>query len=270
MTIAETISARLTLDTSDFNRGILEAIMILRQLTSESSGSSTMFAGLNSAVSSVAGTLAGRFVNALAGGSQSVNSFAVNALKAMLGASTGVGQSMNAIISSVFSIATAAPGAAARSETIANLIKKPFQSLEGSVFGIMSNVGQGLINGLNARRGQIIATAKGIANAAIGTLRSVLRIASPSKVMRTIGEQTAQGFALGLGDMHPDIVRRAGMMANAVAGQNYAYDEGALRSGDGMSALADRLDSLISLLSGGEQVMQVDGRAFARLIREYS
>ena len=134
----------------------------------------------------------------------------------------------------------------------------------------MSNVGQGLINGLNARRGQIIATAKGIANAAISTLRSVLRIASPSKVMRTIGEQTAQGFALGLGDMQPDIVRRAGMMANAVAGQNYAYAEGGLRSGDGMSALADRIDSLISLLSGGEQVMQVDGRAFARLIREYS
>lgn len=271
MTTAGTIAASLTLDISEFNRGILEAMRLMLGLSEAGLGSTTVLGQLSEIIGVAAGLLSKQLVNSLESSNNGFGNFSLNVIKLMAGTAFSIGQSIDKIISEIFSIENSAPAAAQKSEVIADSIKRPFQSLEGSAYSIMSNVGQGFANGLNAKKSLIISTASGIANSAIKTLKSVLRIASPSKVMRTIGEQTAQGFALGIGDMQGDIARSAGMMADAVTGQRRAAGERAGAGGDSFSALTGRLDALISLLSsGGEQVMQVDGRAFARLVREYS
>lgn len=57
---------------------------------------------------------------------------------------------------------------------------------------------QGLINGINAMRGAVMAAAQSIASAAAASVNSALKIHSPSRVMVESGEYTGQGLAKGM------------------------------------------------------------------------
>lgn len=244
---------------------------ILLGLAETSGTTGSVMGELNTKLSAVAAVLAGRFITSLNGSGEGIRSFASLAVTALSGASAFIGTSAGDIIGSILSIGNCAPEAGAKSGSVAESIKAPFLALKTSAFSIMSNVGQGLINGLNSKKPFLVSAAKSMANITVNTMKSILRIASPSKVMRSIGEQTAQGFALGIDGMQSSIIRSAGVMAGSVTGYSYASGAGNAHAGDNLSSLTSRLDTLISMLSeGGEQVMQVDGRAFARLVREYS
>ncbi|MBQ4313440.1 MAG: hypothetical protein IJC18_04435, partial [Clostridia bacterium] len=39
--------------------------------------------------------------------------------------------------------------------------------------------------------------------------------------------------------------------------------------GGELHSLAEKIDALLDYLAGGEQVMQIDGRTFGRIVREY-
>ena len=130
-----------------------------------------------------------------------------------------------------------------------------------------------------------MAVARSIASAVTSTIKSALSIASPSKVTRRLGAYTAEGFALGIGDMLPDVGGEAAALAETVTGRlsGTAYSAAAMSSapvatavrvgnahdGDGMSGITSRLDRLIDYLTTTEQSVRVDGRDFGRVVREY-
>jgi len=265
---AGTIAAYLELDTKQFNRGLGEAMQRLIQFAQSGSLGQAAMVMLGHSAGSTANMLNGSFIGAVGESTRKFWKSAQSYIASMSGVSYNVAVKAGETRKSLLSIGDNTGEVAAKSRAVAAAIKAPFQSLSSSAYTVMSNVGAGLNRGLADKRSLILSTAKNIANSVVGTLRSVLKIASPSKVMRQIGEYTAQGLAIGIETSVPDVERSAQALARSITDRRYA-PSGTGGQGDVLS-LAGRLDSLISLLSDSEQVMMVDGRAFARLIREYS
>jgi hypothetical protein len=61
-----------------------------------------------------------------------------------------------------------------------------------------ANLVDGLVEGITAGVGRVIAAVKGLGQSAMATLKSTLGIASPSKVFAEFGSFTAEGFAQGV------------------------------------------------------------------------
>lgn len=61
-----------------------------------------------------------------------------------------------------------------------------------------ANTGAGFIKGLSSQRGSIMNYASGLAKAAMNSMRSYLKIKSPSRVAMEIGEYTGEGFSIGM------------------------------------------------------------------------
>lgn len=81
----------------------------------------------------------------------------------------------------------------------------------------------GLVQGISNGTGMVIEAVKNLGGSAIGALKGVLGIASPSKVMMTMGVQTGEGFNQGLEASAPDAETAAGVMAGgAMAGASSA------------------------------------------------
>ena len=189
--------------------------------------------------------------------------------KAAKAAAAGVEANIISIKTSIASLGTVPASAGKTGKEIAAAIKTPLSGLPTAAYSIMTNVGASLNKGLAAKKNVIISTAADLASSVTKTMKSALKIASPSKVMRKIGEQTGQGLAIGLEDIRPEVSRQANMLAGSITGQGYAAGVQS-NSTEGIASLAEKLDRIISLVAGGEQAFMVDGRAFARLIKEYS
>lgn len=102
-------------------------------------------------------------------------------------------------------------GAATMSHGVIGELQKP-----GAQAGTLgSNAAIGLANGINAGAGAAISAARALAAAVTNTLRSALRIASPSKVMAELGGYTAEGFAYGIERGISQVERASGNMAAA-------------------------------------------------------
>ena len=270
MIYAGTIASYLTIESSEFNRGIGEALRLLADLCASGVRSQGALGMLGSAAGSTAAYLTGSLVSALFGAVTGLSGTASATGETAEKMRTKMAWAVLGMQGSLSALGGAASVAGGHTRQIAAAVEAQLTKLKGSAYSIMSNVGSSLNAGLASKRSAIVSTAAGIADSVTRTIKSALKIASPSKVMRRLGEQTAQGFAVGLDDIRPDVSRRAGLIADAVTGADYSA--GAVRGtnvGD-LSALAERLDALISVLADGGQTMQVDGRAFARLIREYS
>lgn len=63
---------------------------------------------------------------------------------------------------------------------------------------IGANMIQGLINGIMGMGGQLVGSLSGLVKNAIASAKSVLGIASPSKVFEDLGSFTGEGFAIGV------------------------------------------------------------------------
>ena len=72
--------------------------------------------------------------------------------------------------------------------------------LSTRLYGIGQQAMNGLIAGLNSRRGAVVATVASIVNEASATVTLNLQIASPSKLWRKYGAFTVDGFVLGIKD----------------------------------------------------------------------
>lgn len=79
------------------------------------------------------------------------------------------------------------------------------------------NFGNGIINGLNAVRTNIVETARNLARSAINTVNSELGIHSPSTVMMESGENTGIGFVNGLKSMIPSIFTTSELLGQSAA-----------------------------------------------------
>lgn len=83
-------------------------------------------------------------------------------------------------------------------DRISSGIRSGFAGLPDYLRGVGYNAGEGLYDGLASWGGSLNQLARNIANAVSATLRNVLQIRSPSKVMEQIGMYTGEGIEVGL------------------------------------------------------------------------
>jgi phage-related protein len=74
----------------------------------------------------------------------------------------------------------------------------------------------GLLNGLRAKAGEILAFFRNLINNAVNSVLDALGIASPSKVFAEIGKEVGNGFIAGLTGITPAVIDAADAMARAV------------------------------------------------------
>jgi len=93
------------------------------------------------------------------------------------------------------------------------------RELPGIVLNALGNLGnlltsagadivRGLINGLTSKLGELRSAASKIADTVSGTVGKLLDINSPSRVMRDQGNDTMDGYVLGIADRIPDLRRQ--------------------------------------------------------------
>lgn len=98
------------------------------------------------------------------------------------------------------------------------------------LYGAGVQAAQGLVAGLESQRGAIEALMVSIAMSIQAAIKGALAIQSPSKVMRSIGQQTGQGAVLGLGDKIPAMEAQArrfaiASMPRVAAGANFSSQQ---------------------------------------------
>ena len=78
-------------------------------------------------------------------------------------------------------------------------------------------LGDGVASGINSRVSSVRAAAGGLTRAAIGAMKTVAMIQSPSKKARKeVGQQIGEGEVLGLEDKIPDVKKASEKLINAI------------------------------------------------------
>lgn len=107
----------------------------------------------------------------------------------------GFGKEFNRIVGRAREIAGQIPGA----------VTTGLGNLGNLLVSAGGDIIQGLINGISGKLGRLREIASQAASIVSGTVKSVLGISSPSKVMREEGRDTMDGYILGLNDRLPDL-----------------------------------------------------------------
>lgn len=304
--LTNSVAAVAQLMTHDLSGASMSAGQAISGLCTLSEKADTAFGNIQRTASAVASALGLSSIGAAA----AVKTAAAGASTALASAADRARSSSGSVTSSLAGMATGAAnsfssaansaellgGAQTRSIAAAAGIRTGVTTQLGGLVGasrtIMMQVGAGMASGLSSKAGSIMAVASGIAGRVVATLRTALRISSPSRVTRSLGQYTGEGLALGIGDMQNDVARQAAALAQTAAqamalppdgaalavpqitapqyvgGKAAAEGAGAL-SGEAIESLTRRLDDIIDRMASTEQIMQVDGRSFGRLVREY-
>lgn len=90
--------------------------------------------------------------------------------------------------------------------------------LPGKMLGFGKDIIQGLINGIKAKISAVTDAVKNIAGTITGKIKSILGIGSPAKELIYLGEDTGEGFAIGIENMAKRAANAASGMAQGVAG----------------------------------------------------
>ena len=77
-------------------------------------------------------------------------------------------------------------------------IKNAFTSLPSQMMSIGKNIIDGLINGIKSKVSGVVNAVKDIGSKITGKVKSILGIASPSRVMKAYGAYTSEGLAIGI------------------------------------------------------------------------
>jgi len=126
-------------------------------------------------------------------------------------------------------------------------------------------LGDGLVRGINSRRGAVAAAAARLARAAVAAVRSAIREGSPSKVMHRSGAYFAQGFANGIADSTHLVRSSALSLADAAvdaAGTTLPAGRSAVPAAAPQPIDYDKLAASMARL---QMNLQLDGRNLARL-----
>lgn len=97
--------------------------------------------------------------------------------------------------------------AVARIATIPQGILNVLGGMGSLLFSIGQDIIQGMINGITSKIGGIIAAARAVADAIPSTVRGLLDIGSPSKVMIGVGDDVMAGLLKGIADAGPALRR---------------------------------------------------------------
>ncbi len=87
-----------------------------------------------------------------------------------------------------------------KASEIVNNFKSYFEELPSKLWSIGTQIVDGLKNGITERWSNLTSTINNKVNNMVSGVKSALRIASPSKVFKEIGEFTAEGFDIGFED----------------------------------------------------------------------
>lgn len=109
--------------------------------------------------------------------------------------------------------------------TVAQRVINAMRSALQSMSSIGSWAMQGFVNGMESRRGSVMATASSIANAAANTISSALDVGSPSRLLKKIGAWTGEGLALGLESAKGVVTKAANTLAEIPAGISISFDD---------------------------------------------
>ena len=142
-----------------------------------------------------------------------------------------------------------------------------------SFTGIGGNVVSGILSGLNDKAPSLMSRARSLATGIAGVIGGALRINSPSKVMIPMGEAVAEGMEVGLMQGAKGLYETASAISLETAetlgsistrGVNYTSVH-SMNYGDRL----DRLLDAVERLADSQTTMEIDGRPFGRLVREY-
>ena len=156
-----------------------------------------------------------------------------------------------------------------------NGIMQSMVTAAGSVSftGIGGNVVSGILSGLNDKAPSLMNRARSLATGIAGVIGGALRINSPSKVMIPMGQAVAEGMEVGLLNGAGSLYETASAISLETAealggissrGLNYASVH-SMNYGDRL----DRLLDAVERLADSQTTMEIDGRPFGRLVREY-
>lgn len=147
-----------------------------------------------------------------------------------------------------------------------------YDSLPADMRKTMDDTVEGMRRALERGKPKVLAVAKSIALGIPSVSRQTLQVQSPSRVMMAIGKHTTEGMELGMKQGKDSLYRTASEIstdtADVLAGisrARYDYQTPTTDYGDRL----DRLLDAVERLTASEPVMQVDGRPFGRLVREY-
>lgn len=110
------------------------------------------------------------------------------------------------------------------SVSIVSTMSQMKSSIDGlDLYSTGINVMNGLINGMESRRGGLISTAQSIAQTVKNTMNNALDIHSPSRELYKTGVYTGLGQINGMKDTLPEIQQTANNMADASIPENDKY-----------------------------------------------
>lgn len=159
---------------------------------------------------------------------KSINNI-TNSLKGLVKVANSAGKQFSTILAQNFSLASKSAKTSTTqltssftigmtkilflTKTTASGIKNSFSSLNLYSSGV--NIMDGLLNGINAKRGVIMSTAQSIAREISTTINTELDIHSPSRKMVWSGNMVGAGMVKGIQQSTPDVYKSANDMVNA-------------------------------------------------------
>ncbi|MGM0216345.1 phage tail protein [Enterococcus sp. AZ109] len=99
-------------------------------------------------------------------------------------------------------------------EVVSNLVAK-IREAGSNMAAAGRDLVNGFIDGIGSMISSVVNKAAELASAAVNKVKEFLRIQSPSRVFRKIGEYTGQGFILGMDSMISDVEKTAQQLAQA-------------------------------------------------------
>lgn len=299
---AGTVAAYLTLDTSSFDAGINSAMSSISGFNM----GSILFRDAVDSMESMISSVGKFFVENLANLATKTASTVLSGVEAIAAGLSVLPSSAASAVLSFVSSWQLIPSAVTASGNKINsaclgIVSSSLSTLNrmpSSARSIMVQTGNGMVAGLTATQNAIFSKAQYIANTVASKIRSALGIHSPSRVMREIGQFTIDGMALGMNDNTDKIRQQAAAAANIAADAlsaipqqinygveancgnpsakaNIGYNFGAAKSSGGnsvsdLTVIAEKLDKCIRMISKNSTTLEIDGRSFGRLVREYS
>ncbi len=126
----------------------------------------------------------------------------------------------------------------------------------------------GLVNGIAGGASQVIGAVSGLADSATGAFKSALGIASPSKVMMTLGGHTGAGFAQGLDDTSGDVHGAAsGVAGAAVKGASSGGEAGGASGGSKAGA---QISVTVMIDGAGKSAAEITQELVASVFEQYA
>ena len=166
--------------------------------------------------------------------------------------------------------------------SLAITLQAPYKALKSVFAGYGSDAMQGFINGMEGRRGDVIATAGSIANDASSTISSALQIGSPSRLLEKYGAWGIKGLENGMESREKNVKKITQRIADVMASifipnmSDYSYSGDLALSGGftyHMDGLRDDIGELVETINTRPIIVQndliVNGRSFAKSTTTY-